>query len=93
MLKATGWAVDEQRESAAADVDVVVDQTPFPSGYGADRHDVAEYFKRPAYGTIGFEAEIRSGTIPKGPHTLSLRVVSSGGTCYYETPAIAVVID
>src|SRR4029453_13898016 len=51
-----GWAVDQQRAAAAQDVDIVIDQTPFPSRFGSDRSDVADYFKRPEYRKSGFTA-------------------------------------
>jgi hypothetical protein len=93
VFKVAGWAVDQPRATAAADVDVVIDQTPFPSFYGLDRSDVTAYFKRPTYLASGFTADIPADTLRKGQHTLSLRVVSSGGECYYSSPGVAVVID
>jgi hypothetical protein len=92
-FKVTGWAVDQARASAATGVDVVIDRTPFPSLFGADRNDVADYFKRPSYTASGFMADIPAGTLEKGQHTLSLRVVSAGGECYYESAGIPLVID
>ena len=91
--KVTGWAVDPQKESSAAGADVVVDRIPFPSLFGTDRSDVAAYFKRPVYSASGFAAELPANTLSKGPHTLTLRVVSSGGDCYYESPGIPIVIE
>ena len=38
-------------------------------------------------------AEYPANTLSKGPHTLTLRVVSSGGDCYYESPGIPIVIE
>jgi phosphoglycerol transferase len=93
LFKVMGWAVDQPREAAAAGVDVVVDQIPFPSFYGYNRTDVADHFKRPGYRASGFTAAIPADALTRGPHTLSLRVISSDATCYYRTPDISIIVD
>jgi hypothetical protein len=93
VFKVVGWAVDQQGASAAQDVDVVIDQKPFPSIYGSDRRDVADGLKRPEYYKSGFTAAIPAEPLGKGSHTLSLRVVASGGKCYYQTPGLAITVD
>src|SRR5262249_50056343 len=45
----SGWAIDEPNRALASSVDVVIDGQPHRAQYGADRPDVAEYFKNPAY--------------------------------------------
>ena len=92
-FKVVGWAVDRPRESTAADVDVVIDQTPFETIYGSDRGDVVAAFGRPAYLQSGFATEIPTDTISKGQHALAFRVVSSNRRCYYQTPSRPIVVD
>ena len=41
VFRVLGWAIDQSAQSAAADVDIVIDKIPFPSLYGTDRVDVA----------------------------------------------------
>jgi hypothetical protein len=84
VFKVVGWAVDQQHASAAQDVDVVIDQTPFPSIYGSDRRDVAGALNRPEYYRSGFTAAIPAEPLGKGSHTLSLRVV--------ETPGVPIMV-
>ncbi len=92
-FRVVGWAVDRKLEAVALAVDVVIDTTPFPSLYGLDRRDVAEYFKQPAYNSSGFASDIPRDVLEKGTHMLSLRVVSSDGACYYESPRIEVTVN
>jgi phosphoglycerol transferase len=92
-LRVSGWAVDHPSRLAAAGVDVVIDRTPFPSTYGSNRDDVADYFQRPAYRESGFAAGIPAGAIARGEHALMLRVVASDGQCYYQTRPIPVTVD
>jgi phosphoglycerol transferase len=92
-FKVSGWAVDHANRSTAGGVDVVVDRMLFPSTYGMNRDDVADYFQRPGYREAGFTANIRADTLAKGEHTLSLRVVSSDGKCYYQSRTIPLTID
>ena len=92
-LRVSGWAVDHPGKSAAAGVDVVIDRTPFPSTYGSNRDDVADYFQRPAYRESGFAAGIPAGAIAKGEHALTLRVVASDGRCYYQSRPVPVVVE
>ena len=90
-FKVSGWAVDQPHRSAASDLDVVIDHTPFPTIYGGERPDVANYFKIPAYRASGFVAMIPAGKSGMGRHTLSLRVVSSDHKCYYQSPGLVIV--
>jgi phosphoglycerol transferase len=92
-FRVSGWAVDQSSQLAAGGVDVVIDETPFRSTYGADRRDVVDYFARPTYLESGFTLTIPADQVAKGPHTLRLRVISSGGTCYYRTASIPFIID
>jgi hypothetical protein len=92
-FKISGWAVDHPHRSAAGGVDIVVDRMLFPSAYGLNRDDVAKYFQRPEYRETGFVASIPAGTLSKGEHVLSVRVVSSDVKCYYPGRSISVTVD
>ena len=92
-FRVEGWAIDQQNDSIARAVDVVIDKVPFQSFYGFDRSDVAEHFGRAAYRESGFASEIAAETLSKGPHSVSLRVVSSSRACYYESPGVPIVIE
>jgi hypothetical protein len=92
-LKVSGWAVDQVAGTQARGVDILLDDVPFPTIYGADRGDVVEYFKRQGYLQSGFVAVIPAGQIGKGQHTIALRVVSSEGQCYYQAAGRAIIVD
>ena len=92
-LRVGGWTVDQPRQALAAGVDVTLDEVPFPSMYGWDRIDVANYFKHPAYRYSGFLAEIPEEKLKKGKHMLSIRVASSNRECYYESARIRLLVD
>jgi len=92
-LRVGGWAVDRSQDRAAAGVDVVVDQVPFAAIYGAERADVVEYFKRPSYRFSGFNAHIPASRMTHGQHMLTVRVIASDSQCYYQSPALVVVVE
>jgi len=88
--RVTGWAVDAPRRAPAAGVDVVIDRTVFPTTYGTDRGDVAQFFKRPNYRDTGFVAIIPAGVVAIGEHWLSIRVLTSDARCYFESAGVKV---
>jgi hypothetical protein len=92
-FKVYGWAVDHPNRAPATGVDVVIDRLVFPSTYGAYRNDVAESYRRPNYRDTGFTAIIPANTLPAGEHWLSLRVVSSDGGCYYQSPGVRLTVE
>jgi hypothetical protein len=92
-FKVDGWAVDHAQRVAAAGVDVMIDKTMYPSTYGVNRNDVAEYFRRPSYRDTGFTATIPANALPAGEHWLSVRAVASNGACYYESPAVRLAVN
>ena len=85
----SGWAVEEQKGTAAAGVDVVVDGYPYTATYGVERLDVAAYLKSPAYKNSGFQISIPSEDIGGGGHTAAIRVLSNSGKTYWEGTPIA----
>ena len=85
-LTVSGWAVVPQRKSAAADVDVVIDATPYRAIYGLERVDVARHYGAPGYRFSGFSALIPRAGLARGTHTLLVRAVPrGGGACYYQS--------
>jgi hypothetical protein len=92
-FRVSGWAVDQEMQAAAGGVDVVIDETPFRSIYGADRRDIVDYYKRPKYLESGFTLTIPAEKIGTGEHGLRLRVISSDGRCYYQTGKIPIIVD
>ena len=92
-LAITGWAVDEPKKAPAGGVDLVIDGVPYSAHYGTERTDVATHFKRPAYANSGFELRMAAGQINKGPHAVSMRVISSNRKSYYEGPVIPFTVN
>jgi len=88
--KVSGWAVDAPSRAPASGVDVVIDRMVFPTIYGANRNDVAQFFSRPNYRETGFTATIPANTLSRGEHWLSMRVVTADGRCYFQSPAVRV---
>ncbi len=92
-ISLTGWAVDANSESEAADVYIVVDgQTEIPATYGLARPDVAEVHKNPRYRFSGFSGSIPTASLVPGRHTLSLKIQKTFRNGYYE-PEEKIEID
>ena len=91
-IKITGWGIDRPGASTGAAMDVVVDGTPHSTFYGLDREDVSNYFGRVSYRQSGFSAELPSHSLSPGAHTLALRVIAADRQCYYEGPAVPLVV-
>jgi hypothetical protein len=47
----------------------------------------------PRYLASGFVAEIPANALTKGEHSLSLRVVSAVGECYYSGATTTIVVE
>jgi hypothetical protein len=93
VFRVLGWAIDQSAQSAAADVDIVIDKIPFPSLYGTDRVDVAESFKNPAYRASGFTADIPARKLGKGLHILALRVMAASRQCYFQSRPVQIFVE
>jgi hypothetical protein len=83
-----GWAIDGSTKTPAGGVDVVVDEAPYVAKYGIARPDVGTFFKRPDYTNSGFELILAPGKLPKGPHSVSIRIISSDRKSYYQGPVV-----
>lgn len=83
-IELIGWAVDDENESTAGGVYVAVDGRLFPAFYGADRQDVANSSGVPSYRYSGFERAIPVSEIGAGVHELSVIVLTTSKTEYYE---------
>jgi hypothetical protein len=92
-MAVSGWALDESKKSTAGGVDVVLDQVPHNAHYGLERSDVASHFKRPDYAGSGFQLVVARGQLTKGPHTVSVRVISSDKKSYNEGPAVQFTVN
>ena len=83
-----GFGYDPVTKTPAKGVDVVVDGKAYPTVYGSPREDVANYNKNPALVAVGYKTILANGSLPTGPHTAVVRVISSDGKGYYEGPVI-----
>jgi hypothetical protein len=92
-VSVTGWALDESKKGTAGGVDVVIDQVPYSAQYGDPRKDVAEHFNRPDYVNSGFHLVLARGQLTKGPHSVSVRVISSDKKSYNEGPVVPFAVN
>jgi hypothetical protein len=84
----SGWALDVSKNSVAGGVEVVIDKVPYVARYGTPRTDVATHFKRPDYTNSGFLLTLPRGQFNKGPHSVSIRVISNDQKTYNEGPVV-----
>jgi hypothetical protein len=84
-----GFGFDGVAMAPAKGVDVLVDGKAYGTTYGARRKDVADHFKNPALGAVGFSVTLPAGALAKGPHTALVRVIAADGQAYFEGPPIA----
>jgi hypothetical protein len=92
-LRLVGWVVDASRKLPASNVDVVVDGVAYAAHYGIGRKDVVDSLKEPAYEKSGFEFLMPGGLLAQGKHKISVRVVSSDGHEYIQSPSIVVTVE
>lgn len=84
----SGWAVDGSTNTPAGGVDVVIDEAPYVAQYGIVRTDVAASYNRPDYTSSGFQLVLAPGKLSKGPHSVSIRIISSDRKSYYQGPVV-----
>ena len=82
----TGWAVDQGNRGLAGDVDILIGDKALPAFYGIERSDVAAHLGSPAYGLSGFTARIEGTDLGSDLHLLSIRILASDRSCYYQGP-------
>jgi FkbM family methyltransferase len=87
-IRFLGWAIDEVNKTTAGGVDLMIDQTLYSAYYGGERMDVAEHFANMAYQATGYLLVLTPGTLPKGPHVVSMRVISRDKASYYQGPTV-----
>jgi hypothetical protein len=92
-FEVVGWAVDLPRKLPVNGVDIVIDGRRYAARYGASRPDVAAYLQAAIYDPSGFDLSLAAGTLEKGRHVLSVRIVGSDGRSILESPGIAVIIE
>jgi hypothetical protein len=80
----TGWAVDKQANASARAVFITIDgNLDLPTLYGVDRPDVASALGNPHFEYSGYIATFSSLILPKGQHTISLKIVALNGPYFY----------
>lgn len=87
----SGFGFDPVAKAPAAAVDIVVDGVAYPTSYGHQRKDVADYFKTPALENSGFTVELPAGAIKPGQHQAIVRVVAADKSGYFDSVAIGFV--
>jgi hypothetical protein len=92
-IQLTGFAADAVARDLAGGVDIAIDGLAFTAHYGISREDVAQYFKVPAYSRTGFSFSIPARYFGPGRHKLTVRVVSSDKTKYFESPVLDINIQ
>ena len=87
----TGFGFDPVAKTPGAAVDIVIDGVAYPTSYGHQRKDVADYFKTPALENSGFTVTLPAGVIKPGPHQAVVRVVSADKTGVFDSVTIGFV--
>ena len=87
----SGFGFDPVAMAPGKAVDIVVDGVAYGTAYGADRPDVATYFKTPALENSGFTVTLPAGAIKAGPHQAIVRVVAADKAGYFDSVTIGFV--
>jgi hypothetical protein len=87
-LRVGGFGFDPVSKAPGRGIDLVIDDTVYATTYGSSRPDVARYTKVPALSGTGFLTTLPAGAVQPGPHQIIVRIVSSDGAAFYESPAI-----
>ena len=94
VIPVRGWAFDCLAQRAVRDVYIQVDDArPVRGEYGADRPDVAVYYRQPGYLRVGYYALVPLKMLAPGAHTLSLRAVVQGAEEVETSHTTQFVID
>ncbi|WP_411289192.1 hypothetical protein [Phenylobacterium sp.] len=92
-LTMSGFGFDSVTNQPARGVDIVLDGTAYGTTYGHLRQDVADYKKSAALGNTGYTVTIPASAATAGEHTVVVRVISSDGKSYAESPAIKFTVQ
>ena len=91
-LTLQGFGFDPVARRPGRGVDVVIDGRPYGTAYGAQRADVAAYFKAPALTAVGFHTTLPAGLVGVGDHQAAVRVIAADGKGYFDGPPIAFTV-
>lgn len=83
-----GFGFDPVALAPAKGVDLVVDGRVYPTTYGHDRQDVADFKKVPGLVPVGYRTTLPAGALQPGPHEVVVRVIATDGSGYYQSPVI-----
>jgi hypothetical protein len=89
-LSVAGWAIDKPSGKAASGVDIAIDGTPFAAGYGNERPEIVAFFKTPDFLKCGFAFQFPAKHLAVGDHAVTVRVIASDASGYFESPPLAV---
>jgi hypothetical protein len=79
-----GWAIDEPAASPAKTAFIDVDGQPFQEAvFGDDSPEAVSALGSARYARCGFDAILDTTRLTRGPHKLSVRVVSADGLRLY----------
>ncbi len=87
-----GWAADPGKKSLAGGVDIVIDGVAYGAGYGTDRSDVASHYNMPDLAKCGFQLRLARKQLTKGPHAVSVRVITRDQKSYNEGPTVSFTV-
>lgn len=87
----SGFGFDPVAKAPAAAIDIVIDGVAYPTTYGHQRKDVADYFKTPGLENTGFTVTLPAGAVKAGSHQAIVRVVSADKTGYFDSVTIGFV--
>jgi hypothetical protein len=93
-IQISGWAVDSVSKNADNGVIAVIDNKYFyPLQNGNQRPDVSKAFNNTNYEYSGFNGSIPLNELDSGKHILTLRIINSDETGYYESKPIELNIE
>jgi len=85
----SGFGFDPVAKTAGKAIDIVIDGVAYGTAYGADRQDVAGYYKTEAVLPSGFRITLPAGTVKPGPHQVIVRVVSADGASFFDSATLS----
>jgi hypothetical protein len=84
----SGFGFDPVAKTAGKAVDIVVDGVAYGTTYGAERQDVAGYYKTEAVMPSGFRVTLPPGLVKPGPHKVEVRVVAADGKAFHDSATL-----